>query len=370
MNILVFSHEFPPQVGGAGVVADEYSRCLFNAGHDVTVLTQARTNVTYSSSYKVQQVKARKKLWFLYYRNALDFAEYDLIILNDVSSAFTAGLFFNKDLLAKSIMLLHGSEPETIFLKPSRYRRLVMFDRFYKRALDCVAAIVCVSNFMKSKFLSCTGLEHLENKMVVLRSFINHDVFFMQPDLLFRGSLRLPEDAFLLVTASRIVFGKGYLDKLKIFERLVSQNSRRFYWLIVGDGSDLRELKSIVSKSRFSDRVLFLGSMPREQLAKIYSNADLFWMLSNFEESLGLVYIEAQACGCPVLAKNAAGAREAVLSGKSGYLIDNEEQVIELFSSPDFLNFDKKDITSFAHSFNCESTIAFFEMLFRGKLQK
>lgn len=359
MKTLIFSHEFPPTLGGAGVVAQDYASCLSQAGYDVTVLTKLRENASYPDDFRVHQVKTPNRLWFLSYRSALNFEEYDLIILNDVGAAYTAGLFFSKTCLAKSIMLLHGSEPETIFLKPSVYRRLTFFKSVYKRALNNVASIVAVSHFMKSKFLNYTKLDYLSQKISVLPNFINHDIFYPKPDPTFRKSFGLPEDAFLLVTASRIVLGKGYLEKISIFERLILKTDKNLYWIIAGDGNDLRQIKNEVKARNLTDRVIFLGSLPRRELVTVYSNADLFWMLSNYEESLGLVYIEAQACGCPALARNVAGAKEAILDGKTGYLVDNEEQVIELFSSSDFLNFNKDDLAHFVQGFHCISLVGF-----------
>jgi glycosyltransferase involved in cell wall biosynthesis len=359
MKILIFSHEFPPQIGGAGVVAEEYATCLTSAGHDVTVLTQLREDATYSTPYKIIQVKTLSRLWFFFYRNAVDFHEYDLIILNDIPAAYTAGLFFRKSLLSKSIMILHGSEPETIFLKPSIFRRVALFKKVYIRVLNYICHIVAVSRFMSDKFLNYTNLEFLTDKITVLHNFINHNVFYPSPDPLFRESLGLPNDAFLLVTAGRVVFGKGYREKLMLFKRLNTLSNRNLYWIIVGDGDDLQEIKTMVNSIGLSSKVLFLGSVPRNDLPRIYSSADLFWMLSNFQESLGLVYIEAQACGCPALARNSAGAKEAIVNGKTGYLIDSDEQVLTLFNSSNFLKFDKAHLTSFAQEFHCESLVNF-----------
>src|SRR5690606_23054333 len=125
------------------------------------VLTKYRENASYSAGYKIHQVKTFWKFWFISYRNALNFEVYDLIILNDVGAAYTAGLFFNKALLSKSIMLLHGDEHESIFLNPSLYLMFTLFKMVYKRALSNVAKIVAVSQYMKSKFWTYTKLDHL-----------------------------------------------------------------------------------------------------------------------------------------------------------------------------------------------------------------
>jgi len=361
MKILIFSHQFPPQMGGAGVVAEEYATCLSSAGHDVTVLTKFIKNVSYSEKYKILQVKTLKRLWFFSYKQGADFDNYDLIILNDVRAAYTAGLLFSKELLSKSIMLLHGSEPERIFLKPALYQKYTCFKKVYRRALNTVSIIVAVSQFMKEKFLKYTKIDYLDKKIVVIHNFINRKVFYPKLKPLFRENLGLPTDAFLLVTASRLVLGKGYEQKVLLFEKLMKQGRRNLYWLIVGDGEDADKIKAMVKAKNINDRILFLGTKPRKDLAVIFSNCDMFWMLSKFEESLGLVYLEAQACGCPALAMNAAGAKEAILNRKTGYLVDNDEQVLELFNSKEFLEFEKSDLVGFSSCFDCENLVSFVD---------
>ena len=362
MKILIFSHEFPPTLGGAGVVAAEYANCLSSAGHDVTVLTKLRTNLSVGR-YKLLQVRTIRKLWFVSYRKAVDFESYDLILLNDVVAAYTAGLFFNQCLLSKSIIVLHGSEPENIFLEPSLFRKITYFKFFYKRALDGVQNIISVSSFMRDKFLDYTKLHYLFGKLVVIHNFINSENFYPRIEPLFRRNFGLPEDAFVLVSASRLVLGKGYKRKVLLFERLVKLSKRNLYWLIVGDGRDATEISELVHLKGLNDRIIFLGTKSREDLAVIYSNSNLFWLLSDFEESFGLVYLEAQACGIPVIGNNFAGVREAVLDGQTGFLVESSEQVIRLFESEQFLNIRRCKLREFSGRFDSSEFLSFINNL-------
>jgi L-malate glycosyltransferase len=359
MKILIFSLEFPPQIGGAGVVAEEYASCLTSAGHSVTVLTKAREGLSNSQLYQISSVKALSKLWFLSFRNAVDFHLYDLIVLNDVGAAYTAGLFFNKELLSKSVMLLHGSEPESVFVKPTYYRKFTFFKSIYKRALRNVYKIVAVSNFMKGKFLSYSKLTQLSNKIIVLHNFINRNIFCYKPDSLFKEKLGIPSDSCVLVTASRLVWGKGYKVKISLFKELINKVDRMLYWLIVGDGEDADEIKKMVDESGLNGNVFFLGKKSRDELAVIFSSSDLFWLLSNYEESLGLVYIEAQACGCPVLARNAAGVREVIISGQTGFLIENDKDVLSIIMSGSFFKLNRINLINHTDQFNGSELMKF-----------
>ena len=69
-----------------------------------------------------------------------------------------------------------------------------------------------------------------------------------------------------------------------------------------------------------ADRALFLGEIPRADMYRYYSAADVF-VFPGIRESLGMVYLEAQSCGLPVVAFNNAGVPEAVQDGKTGLLV-------------------------------------------------
>jgi len=331
-NILIFSHEFPPQAGGAGVVAQEYAKSLSSAGHNVTVLTKKRENLDHSTEYEIVAIKTRQKLWFLSYFEALNFNEFDLILLNDPASVFFAGLFFTKEQLGKSLVFLHGSEPELIFEKPTLAKRLCFFRLFYTSALRDCKEILAVSHFMKDKFITRSKLKKLAPKVKVVYSTVDRDIFYYEPDEAFRTNQNLSEHAKILLSVSRLIEGKGYFDKLKIFRELLSRSDEDWHWIIIGDGNYRITLEGLIESADLSDRIHLVGSMPRNELRAFYSNVDFFWLLSNLDESFGLVYLEAQECHCPVIARNRAGAVEAVRHGESGYLINSSEECIDILT--------------------------------------
>jgi len=72
------------------------------------------------------------------------------------------------------------------------------------------------------------------------------------------------------------------------------------------------------------DSVVFGGRVARPEMVRCYSGADLF-AFPGVNESLGMVYLEAQACGLPVAAFGNWGAAEAVVHGRTGLLADAGE---------------------------------------------
>ena len=87
----------------------------------------------------------------------------------------------------------------------------------------------------------------------------------------------------------------------------------------LGDSS-LREKLQQLAREHVADRVLFLGKIPRKDMYRYYSAADVF-VFPGIRESLGMVFLEAQSCGLPVVAFNNAGVPEAVQDGKTGLLV-------------------------------------------------
>jgi D-inositol-3-phosphate glycosyltransferase len=94
-----------------------------------------------------------------------------------------------------------------------------------------------------------------------------------------------------------------------------------------GDESEKERLKAVASAAGVRDRVDFLGSVAHHELPYFYAAADVCVMPS-YSESFGLVALEAQACGRPVVASGVSGLRSVVRDEVSGYLIDGHDPAI------------------------------------------
>jgi glycosyltransferase involved in cell wall biosynthesis len=111
----------------------------------------------------------------------------------------------------------------------------------------------------------------------------------------------------------------GLIRVIEACARLL-RAGRQLMLVIAGDGVH-RGWLTRLAREILPGRVLFLGRIPRRELFQYYSAADLF-AFPGIEESLGMVYLEAQACQLPVVAHKGWGAAEAVAEGRSGLLAE------------------------------------------------
>jgi glycosyltransferase involved in cell wall biosynthesis len=101
--------------------------------------------------------------------------------------------------------------------------------------------------------------------------------------------------------------------------KLLYQQGHRFWLIIAGDGKEKDRLFRL-AREKLPQRVRFVGSVPRDQLYQCYSAADIF-VFPGIQESLGMVYLESQSCGLPVVAFDNAGVADAIQDGITGFLV-------------------------------------------------
>ncbi len=131
-------------------------------------------------------------------------------------------------------------------------------------------------------------------------------------------------DAPLVVCSSRLVARKGQDVLIRALPE-VRRQAAGARLVIVGTGPDARRLHAGAG-----EEVVFTGAVPGEQLRDIVAAADVFAMpartrLGGFDvEGLGIVYLEAQACGVPVVAGRSGGAPETV-TPESGVVVNGRD---------------------------------------------
>jgi D-inositol-3-phosphate glycosyltransferase len=199
---------------------------------------------------------------------------------------------------ANLLVKLYGADPGRIRIVPPGVDRSV----FYPRAKDEARARL-----------------HLANTRLLL--FVGRLQPFKGPDVAIRAvaeaSALVPEvmrDAILAV-----VGGSSGLD---------------------AHHDEVTRLMELASALGIADRVVFFPPQPHGRLADFYSAADAVLVPSR-SESFGLVALEAESCGAPVIGAAAGGLRYVIQDGETGFLVDGHDpalyadRVVRLLSDPD-----------------------------------
>jgi len=147
-----------------------------------------------------------------------------------------------------------------------------------------------------------------------------------------REAVGLPQDAHILAFVGRIQPHKGPEVLIRAVAEMLSHSPHlrpKLITVIMGGASgsglgEVERLKDLVSWLNISDVVRFENPVPRAQIPQWYRAADLVCVPS-YSESFGLVALEAQACGTPVVATAVGGLRTAVADGISGVLVDGHD---------------------------------------------
>jgi phosphatidylinositol alpha-1,6-mannosyltransferase len=148
-----------------------------------------------------------------------------------------------------------------------------------------------------------------------------------------------------LLTVGTLVERKGHASVISVLPRILSKHPSTRY-MILGDGPCRSKLMAQVERLGLEKSVHFLGRMTDEEVVQWLRTCDIFVMPSGKlqgkfgEEGFGIVYLEANACGKPVIGGDSGGVRDAVVHGVTGLLVDPQDDEA-LFKALDQLIGDK-----------------------------
>lgn len=161
-----------------------------------------------------------------------------------------------------------------------------------------------------------------------------------------RLDFQMAENVPILLTVSRLVPRKGHLCVLEAIRRLPFP----VHWVVAGDGPCRDQLLKAAADYGMEDRISIWGAVSDDDLPGLYNACDIFVFTPEERrmadgrvdsEGFGLVYLEASACGKPVIGSRISGCKDAVIDGASGILVqpgdpDQLSRTIEfLVQNPD-----------------------------------
>jgi len=178
-------------------------------------------------------------------------------------------------------------------------------------------AVVSTSRYSRQRIVQVYGVPAA--KVVIVPELI--DLSAWTEEALPHGDVGADPPAILTVAHMYPRKNLGLL--LKAFARLRDAGVPFQGWM-VGDGPSRRAWERLRDSLALQDRVTFLGVIPWRQLVERYRQAAIFCLPSR-QEGFGIVFLEAMACGKPIVAARAAAVPETVADGESGVLVDPDD---------------------------------------------
>ncbi|MCC5645569.1 glycosyltransferase [Nostoc sp. CHAB 5824] len=188
-----------------------------------------------------------------------------------------------------------------------------------RRALTSADRIWTISRYSRDR--ACVA-NSLNPKMVqMMPCAIDGDKFTpgsKQPELVQKYGLT---GAKVLMTVARLWSGDIYKGVDVTIRALpqIAQVFPKVKYLVIGRGDDQPRLAKLAQNLGVSDRVVFAGFVATEQLMEHYRLADAYIMPS--QEGFGIVYLEAMACGVPVLSGDDDGSADPLQDDKLGWRV-------------------------------------------------
>lgn len=308
---------------------EKFNRAFMKALDDISLEQHFELFVKSSHDTMPDEKYIAKEKFKGYTGNKLKFAinclseagKIDTVFVGHINLAPVAVLFKLLNPKIKLILIGHGIE---IWDKQKLFKKLL---------LKWTDKILAVSNFTKKQIVNNNGIA--ADKIIIfpntLDPYFKLPQNYSKPDYLLKR-YGIDRKTKIILTITRINKYEGYKGYDKVLDALpfVLKELPDIKYILGGkyDETEEKRLKEKVKSLGLEKHFILNGFIKEEELTDHYLLADVF-VLPSKKEGFGIVFIEATACGVPVIAGNQDGSVDALMNGKLGKLInpDNTDEI-------------------------------------------
>jgi len=343
MKILIAADLYFPVINGVATFSRNLAKGLADRGHEVLVIAPSQTGKRYKEidgNYVVTRTIAVPLPLYQNIRASLTplrevkkiINEFDPDIIH-IQMLMWIGQATMKygNKVGIPIVSTNHAMPENLMdnlkllaplARPINYMLRDYGRRFHSKA-----------DFVTMPTQSAIGMFRIAEKMTVPMKAVSNGIDLSRftaekaPESIYK-KYDLPTDLPIVTYVGRTDAEKHIWALVKAFGRVLK--TKKAHLLIVGDGSDADNLKSLVKDLGIKDSVTFAGRVPEEDLAPLHQVGTIFAMPSPMELQ-SIATLEAMASGKPVVAVDAGALKELCHNEVNGYLCeqDNDEEIAE-----------------------------------------
>ena len=336
-NVAIITGHFPPcKGGGIAEWALGIARELPKIGYQTSVYATNRKDrdltVHKDESFSCVTMYGRNwhefhKWYSMYYMwKILNKNPETIFIATTWGMAKSYSYLKKKYPLSKMIVVAHGLEVTRL----KEGKELTAF----KNVVNDSDLILCVSKYTKNEIIDrVDGIE--TNHIKFLPNGVDINRFFpVENTSGFLNRYNIPENSNIILTLARIIRRKGHDTVIKCLPSLIKKFPNIQY-VIAGPhrkkDTYLDELKLLAKKLSVENHIVFVDYIPDSDLNEIYSRSQVYVMVSRTyndigdSEGFGITFLEANACGCPVIGSTEGGIPDAVENNKNGLLVPADD---------------------------------------------
>jgi phosphatidylinositol alpha-1,6-mannosyltransferase len=324
MQAILCASDYPPNDGGIARLCWEIAAGLRRSGTPVQVIAPAPRNGTPKPPSPVPEVRVScSRPW-------QELASYRALCRRKGNGPVICGLWYPDGLLAQAagvrprVILAHGAE---LMPTEARWRR-GLWGWMLRNVCESAELVVANSEYTRKLVLKKAP----RARVVAVPLAVDHQRFSPGDRADARRRFGLT-GKIVLSSVCRMHAYKGHDVALQAMAAISERERKNMVYLIAGKGPHRVEVERLATELGLTAHVRFLGFVPEDELPHLYRASDLFVLCTRESairrevEGFGLVFLEAQACGTPVVGVRSGGTPEAVKEGEGGWLIEQDDVV-------------------------------------------
>ena len=319
MDILITVGIFPPDIGGPASFVPKISKYLINKGHNIKIICLSdKEHLDYKDEFSVIRINRNLPIISRWFKTIVKIynvsKKSDLIFVNGLGTEATiANLFSRKKVIRKIVgdpvwervynkKLINESFDD---FQENKHGIFISLQKIIRNwSINKSNLIITPSQHLKT-FINKIGVD---NKILV----INNGVTIQETNnKVFQNRI------IQLLVISRLV---TQINIDSIIKAVKVMENEGIILNIVGDGSEINNLKNLVENYELEEKVNFIGKIENAKLNEYLSNADIFVQASNYE-GLPHSILEAINYEIPILSTEVGGCSVLLNKGERGYII-------------------------------------------------